>query len=89
MPSIIKAFAGLLWHTLKGNTAHVDKQTTISCCKCSARTHAARRLCISRYHGVWLKDAAAPKDWGVRYERQPKGEPLATYYCGPCAEKGA
>lgn len=89
MPSLFKALAGLLWQTLKGKAAHVDKRTAISCCKCGAQTVAARRLRICPRHGVWLGDAAAPKGWGIRYERQSKGEPLATYYCGPCAAKGA
>lgn len=89
MLSFVKSLLVLGWHTLRGRRANVDRQTTISCCKCGARTRAARRLCISRHHGVWLKDAATPKGWGIRYERRPDAEPLATYYCGPCAAKGA
>jgi hypothetical protein len=85
----IKTAFTLLWHAANGRQAHASRGVVLGCCKCSATTTAKRRLRVSLRHGIWLADASAPKGWGIRYERQPVGEPLATYYCGPCAERAA
>lgn len=86
---LIKAIGTALWHSLHGRQVRISRGAVLSCCKCGAETRASRRLRVDHRHGIWLDDATAPKGWGIRYERQPKGEPLATYYCGPCAERAA